>query len=84
MYIEWVIWLVVTHSFLIGLFMKQKEPLKGKSYLLRCKKINEIYDKWVKIGLSNREIYRRFIYPEMGISERTFYKALKADVPTTF
>ena len=34
--------------------MKQKEPLKGKSYLLRCKKINEIYDKWVKIGLSNR------------------------------
>ena len=64
--------------------MKQKEPLKGKSYLLRCKKINEIYDKWVKIGLSNREIYRRFIYPDMGISERTFYKALKADVSTAF
>lgn len=37
--------------------MKQKEPLKGKSYLLRCKKINEIYDKWVKIGLSTAKKY---------------------------
>lgn len=53
------------------------EKLKGNSYKVRCEKINAIYDKWVKKGLTNREIWRRFIYPEYGISERTFYKALK-------
>ena len=40
--------------------------LKGNSYKVRCAKINAIYDKWVKIGLTNREIWRRFIYPEYG------------------
>ena len=53
------------------------KKLKGNSYKVRCEKINAIYDKWVKTGLTNREIWRRFIYPEYGISERTFYKALK-------
>ena len=29
-------------------------------------------------GLSNREIWRRFIYPRFFISERTLYNMLKA------
>lgn len=37
--------------------------MKGISYQKRVKEINAIYDKHVKSGLSNREIWRRYIYP---------------------
>ena len=37
-----------------------------------------IYDLYVKKGVPNREIWRRYIYPVYGISERTFYNILKA------
>ena len=50
---------------------------RGRSYEKRVREINRIYDEHSRSGLSNREIWRRYIYPVFGISERTFYKALK-------
>lgn len=51
---------------------------RGKSYAKRVADVNAIYDKYVKTGLSNREIWRRYIWPVYGISERTMYNLLKA------
>ncbi len=56
------------------------ERRRGVSYLKRVADVNRIYSKWVKTGLSNREIWRRYIYPEYGISERTLYNMLKVGV----
>lgn len=50
---------------------------KGNSYAARVKSVNEIYDKHSKSGISNRDIWRRYIYPQFGISERTLYNYLK-------
>lgn len=57
---------------------KKKRQRKGRSYAKRVADINEIYDDRVKTGLSNREIWKRWIYPRYGISERTFYNLLKS------
>lgn len=51
---------------------------KGKSYAKRVADINQIYDTYVRTGLPNREIWKRYVYPRFGISERTFYNLLKA------
>lgn len=51
---------------------------RGISYQKRVTEINRIYDEHAKRGLSNREIWRRFVYPVYGISERTFYNILHA------
>ena len=53
-----------------------KKP--GISYQKRVADINSIYDEHAREGISNREIWRRFIYPVYGVSERTFYNLLKA------
>ena len=37
-----------------------------------------MYDREASRGLPNREIWRRWIYPVYGISERTFYNILNA------
>lgn len=50
----------------------------GVSYKKRVEEINRIYDREVRRGLPNREIWRRFIYPVYGITERTFYNILNA------
>jgi len=50
----------------------------GVSYKKRVADINRIFDKHSKRGLPNREIWRRYIYPLYGISERTFYNLLNA------
>lgn len=50
----------------------------GLSYKKRVEEINRIYDREAKRGVSNREIWRRYIYPMYGVSERTFYYLLKA------
>lgn len=55
---------------------------KGKSYAKRVADINQIYDTYVRTGLPNREIWKRYIYPKYGISERTFYNLLKASMDT--
>lgn len=51
---------------------------RGVSFQKRVEEVNRIYDREVKRGLSNREIWRRYIYPVYGISERTLYYMLKA------
>ena len=54
------------------------EKRRGLSYQKRVMEINRIYDSKCRSGLSNREIWRRYIYPVYAISERTFYNMLKA------
>lgn len=51
---------------------------RGASYQKRVTDINRIYDQHAKSGVSNREIWRRFVYPVYAISERTFYNLLNA------
>lgn len=51
---------------------------RGISYRKRVADINRIYDLHARSGLSNREIWRRYIYPVYGISERTFYNMMNA------
>lgn len=68
---------------------------RGMSYAKRVAEVNRIYDRHAKSGLSNREIWRRYIYPVFYISERTFYNMMNAtaapgsvavasDVPSLF
>lgn len=51
---------------------------RGVSYKKRVEEINRIYDREVKRGVPNREIWHRYIYPVYGITERTFYNILNA------
>jgi hypothetical protein len=55
-----------------------RERRRGVSYQKRVHDINQIYDRYVQTGLSNREIWRRYIWPTYMISERTLYNLLKA------
>ena len=57
---------------------RDNQKRQGLSYMRRVAEVNGIYDKYVRTGLSNREIWRRYIYPRFMISERTFYYMLKA------
>jgi hypothetical protein len=50
---------------------------RGISHSRRVWEVNEIYKKHAYSGLSNREIWRRYIHPRFGISERTYYQYLK-------
>lgn len=50
---------------------------KANSYITRVKAVNEVYDRHAKDGVSNRDIWRRYIYPQFGITERTLYNYLK-------
>ena len=49
---------------------------KGLSYKKKVADINKIYDAHARDGLSNREIWRRYIYPRYAISERTLYRKI--------
>lgn len=51
---------------------------RGVSYAKRVMDVNDIYDKYARSGLSNREIWRRYVWPLTGVCERTFYNLLKA------
>lgn len=51
---------------------------RGISYKVRVTEVNRIYDEHRRSGLSNREIWRRYVYPKFFISERTFYNILNA------
>lgn len=55
---------------------------RGLSYKKRVEEINRIYDRYARSGLSNREIWRRYVYPIYGITERTFYNLLNAAADT--
>lgn len=50
---------------------------KANSYAARVEAVNEIYDRYAKSGVSNRYIWRHYIYPQFGIAERTLYNYLK-------
>lgn len=50
----------------------------GYSYEKRVIEVNQIYDEYARTGLSNREIWRRYIWPVYGISEKTFYNYINA------
>lgn len=53
---------------------------KGRSYIKRVLEIQAIYDEWSRIGLSNREIWRRHIYPKYCICERTYNNIINRQV----
>lgn len=55
---------------------------RGVSYQKRVEEINRIYDREAKRGVPNREIWRRYIYPVYGITERTLYNILNASADT--
>lgn len=58
--------------------MKKKQRRKGLSYKKRIADVERIYQSYARSGLSNREIWRRYIYPRFGISERTLYNLFNA------
>ena len=58
--------------------MKKKRNGRGISYKVRVAEVNRIYDEHRRSGLSNVEIWRRYVYPKFFISERTFYNILNA------
>lgn len=58
--------------------MRKYRKRRGLSYKKRVADINAIYDKYAKLGISNREIWRRYIYPIYAISERQLYNILNA------
>ena len=45
---------------------------RGLSYQKRVTEINRIFDRYAKLGVPNREIWRRYVYPVYAISERQF------------
>lgn len=57
---------------------KNRGYSRGYSYRKRVTEINRIYDKYAHLGVSNREIWRRYIYPLYAITERQFYNVLNA------
>ncbi len=57
---------------------KYSRQNRGLSYQKRVTEINRIYDRYAKLGLPNREIWRRYIYPMYAITERQFYNILNA------
>lgn len=54
----------------------------GRGYEKRVADINRVYDMYARSGLSNREIWRRYIYPVYGICERTLYNVINASCVT--
>lgn len=58
--------------------MRKKRNGRGISYKVRVAEVNRIYDEHRRSGLSNVEIWRRYVYPKLFISERTFYNMLNA------
>lgn len=44
---------------------------------IRIEIANKIYRKYCRTGLTNREIFRRYVQPLLGICEKTFYDYLK-------
>ncbi len=56
---------------------KTELPLRiGLSYKFRLYYVMQTLDKYAKSGLSNREVYRKYIYPVLGISEKTMYNMI--------
>lgn len=48
----------------------------GISRIMRIQNIKRIYEEHSRSGLSNREIWRRYIYPVYGCTETVMYTSL--------
>lgn len=48
------------------------------SVLLRKQAVQEVYMKYAPIGVTNARIFRQYVYPKWGISERTFYNYIQS------
>lgn len=59
----------------------RKKRYTGNSYTVRVKAVQEVYDQYIKTGLSNREIWKRYIWPVYGICESTFYRYISQVLP---
>lgn len=59
---------------------ESKLKKSGCAYKTRAELVNQIYEKYCRSGLSNRDIFRLYIYPKFGICERTFYNYLKCEI----
>ena len=68
----------IDYDFELQVQRGMKRKRSGKSYMKRVADVNQIYDTYARTGLSNREIWRRYVYPKFGIAESTFYNLLKA------
>ena len=64
---------IIKKGYILGMVKR-----RGASYQKRVRDINRIYDQHARSGLSNREIWRRYVYPVYGICERTFYNLINA------
>ena len=53
------------------------QTYNGTSADKRKQAVLNIYEAYKNTGLSNRYIWKHYIYPTWGISERTFYHYLK-------
>lgn len=60
-----------------------KRNPKGLSYAKRVADVTGLYERYAHTGLSNREIWRRYIWPRYGVSERTLYNMLGAPAHKT-
>ena len=58
--------------------MEKHKQHQGFSYVKRVTEVNAIYDSHARSGLSNRAIWRQFIWPVFAISEKTFYNYINA------
>ena len=66
----------------LHIFVKKLQTMlyNGDSADKRKKGCIEIYEAYKNSGLSNRYIWKHYVYPVWGISERTFYYYLKQAV----
>ena len=61
----------------MGNKMRLNRPKRvGQSYMMRVEAVNRIHKEHTR-EMPNREIWKRFVYPLYGITERTFYNYLK-------
>lgn len=58
--------------------MHKHKKIVGRSYAKRVMEINEIVDKYSKLGYPNRTILRLYIRPKYPICEKTFYNIINA------
>lgn len=58
--------------------------MKHENYLRRVKVVQELVKQHYEAGRLDRcysEVWRRWVYPRYPMSQRTFYRLLKVDLP---
>lgn len=57
--------------------------MKHENYLRRVKAVQELVEQYYEAGRLDRcysEVWRRWVYPQYPMSQRTFYRLLKVDL----